>query len=112
MTASGDTLQNQNRSWQWHRTQVVEQALQSSRVAHIVAVDLNLKKLERLSKENPQRLFLVLGDVSQSSTSAKAVETATQQAGRVNSLMLNAAIVKRTGPFPTLTVADWRKPST
>ncbi|EXJ53327.1 uncharacterized protein A1O5_13449 [Cladophialophora psammophila CBS 110553] len=88
---------------------MVKQLLASQKVSHVVAVDLNVEKLEKLRHDHAQKLFLVSGDVSQSSTSAQAVQTALDKAGRINTLILNAAIVKPIGPFPQLALADWKK---
>lgn len=78
-------------------------------MSHVIAVDLNVSNLEELQQQHAEKLFLVAGDVSQSSTSARAVETAMDKAGRINTLILNAAIVKPIGPFPKLAIADWKK---
>ncbi|KIW87268.1 uncharacterized protein Z519_12171 [Cladophialophora bantiana CBS 173.52] len=88
---------------------MVKQLVASQKVSHVVAVDLNVENLEKLRQDHAQKLFLVSGDVSQSSTSALAVQTALDKAGRINTLILNAAIVKPIGPFPQLALADWKK---
>lgn len=37
------------------------------------------------------------------------MEAAIKYGGHINSLILNAAIVKPIGPFPTLAIDDWKK---
>ncbi|CAG1969201.1 unnamed protein product [Fusarium graminearum] len=81
----------------------------SSRVSHVVAVDLDTEKLRALKASYPDKLHLVKGDVSQESTNVEAVETAIRQGKRLTSLILNAATFKPLGPFPRLSLVHWKR---
>ncbi|KIW19439.1 hypothetical protein PV08_00011 [Exophiala spinifera] len=88
---------------------MIQLLMKSAKVSHVVAVDLNIDKLKAIQKEHPEKVSLVTGDVSKTSTSIEAVETAVKQGGHLNSLILNAAMVRPTGYLPKLVVNDWRK---
>jgi NADP-dependent 3-hydroxy acid dehydrogenase YdfG len=78
-------------------------------MSHVVGVDLNTTKLEQLHSSFPHELSYLAGDVSQSSTSAAAVQMALQKGGRVDSLILNAANIHPMGPFAKLELKAWKK---
>lgn len=88
---------------------ITKQLLDSSNVSCVVAVDLNLGKLESLREKYQDRLRLVAGDVAESSTNLKAVEVAVQHGGHIHALVLNAAIISPIGPLPRTPVSEWKK---
>ncbi|KIV90519.1 hypothetical protein PV10_07816 [Exophiala mesophila] len=83
--------------------------LKSAKVAHIVAVDLQTRQLEILEKDSAGRLHILQGDVTQNKTNEHAVQLAVEKGGQINSIILNAAVVRPIGPLATLALDDWKK---
>lgn len=86
-----------------------QQLLASGHVAHVVAVDTDDKLLKEFQEQHAERLHIVVGDVSHSTTNERAVQTALQHGGRIDSLVLNAATVDPIGTLPGGALADWKK---
>jgi NADP-dependent 3-hydroxy acid dehydrogenase YdfG len=78
-------------------------------VALVVAMDRNCQQLKNLLPEHSRRLEIVLGDISKRSTSNEAVEKAISRAGRVDCIILNAAIQQPVGRITETTVEDWKR---
>lgn len=73
----------------------------------IVGVDIKTAELEKLlPSEN--RLAIVQGDVSERATNQTAVETAIQRGGKLDCIILNAAILRPVGPAAVTKVEDWK----
>ncbi|KAF5625176.1 uncharacterized protein FTJAE_10073 [Fusarium tjaetaba] len=88
--------------------EIVKKLLNSPTVSHVVAVDLKAEKLELIQGDYPQKLHIVVGDVSQENTNIQAVETAIRHGGRLTTLILNAATFRPLGAFPTLSLESWK----
>ena len=88
---------------------ITEGLLKSAKVAHIVAVDLQTRQLETLEKDSAGRLHILQGDVTQNKTNERAVQLAVEKGGQVNSIILNAAVVRPIGPLAKLALDDWKK---
>jgi NADP-dependent 3-hydroxy acid dehydrogenase YdfG len=77
--------------------------------ARVVGVDLSTARLSDLKARYDAQLEIVTGDVGERSTSAQAVEIATTKFGRLDSIILNAAILAPVGPAADTDVEGWRK---
>jgi NAD(P)-dependent dehydrogenase (short-subunit alcohol dehydrogenase family) len=88
---------------------VTKQLLALSSVALVVAIDINANLLEALLPEHTSRLEIVVGDISKRATSEQAIEKAISRAGRLDCIILNAAIQKPVGPIIETRVEDWQK---
>lgn len=88
---------------------ITQQLLGSDTVSCVVAVDLSVGNLKPLLEKHQGRLYLVAGDVAESSTNLKAVEMAVQHGGHINALILNAAIITPIGSVSKTPVNEWKK---
>ncbi|KEF51202.1 uncharacterized protein A1O9_12705 [Exophiala aquamarina CBS 119918] len=74
----------------------------------IFAVDVLSENLEELQKSQP-RLEIVLGDVSQRSTSEKLLERIHARDCRLETLILNAGVLKPIGPIVEVDVDQFKR---
>jgi NAD(P)-dependent dehydrogenase (short-subunit alcohol dehydrogenase family) len=75
----------------------------------VIGVDIDTAALERLLPSHQDRLVTVQGDVSDRSTSERAVQTAIQRTSRLDSVILNAAILKPIGRVADSSTDAWKK---
>jgi NAD(P)-dependent dehydrogenase (short-subunit alcohol dehydrogenase family) len=87
----------------------VKLLLADSRVALVVAVDLQTDQLEELAAQGGSRLHIVQGDVSQRQTNKDAVEAAVHRTGTLEAVVLNAGILGPVSPVTEGDVDGWKK---
>ena len=83
----------------------------SSKISHIFAVDLVVEALELLQAEASGKLTVMQGDISPDSgmeMNRKLVEAAVERFGRINAILLNAAMVKPLGRINQTPLKDWK----
>jgi NAD(P)-dependent dehydrogenase (short-subunit alcohol dehydrogenase family) len=74
----------------------------------IGAVDIAAADLKRSYASHARRVALIEGDVAEEQTARDAVNTVTEEFGRLDALVCNAGIMIRK-PLKSLTLADWRR---
>lgn len=77
--------------------------------ALVVAVDIDTTNLEPLISQNKNRVEIVQGSVADRSTSDRAVEYAISLHGRLDTIILNAGILRPQGPLIDTKVDDWKQ---
>ncbi len=76
----------------------------------VVVVARTEAPLEALAnKYGSDRVDFVVGDITDSSTSEKAVELAISKFGQLNSIIANAGVLKPVGPIESTSVDDWKR---
>jgi NADP-dependent 3-hydroxy acid dehydrogenase YdfG len=75
----------------------------------VVAVDLQDNHLQTLLPQHSDRLEIIIGDISQRTTSEKGVNAATSRVGRLDAIILNAGIQTPVGSLLTVDVNFWKK---
>ncbi|KAH6668435.1 hypothetical protein B0J14DRAFT_675170 [Halenospora varia] len=88
---------------------IVRGLLDDARTSLIVAVDLIATSLEPLRTKSRSRLEIIIGDVSDRSTSERAVERAISLRGQLDTIILNAGILRPSGPLVQTKVDDWKR---
>ncbi|KAH6668413.1 hypothetical protein B0J14DRAFT_641961 [Halenospora varia] len=83
--------------------------LQDTKTSLVVAVDLVTTNLEPFRLQGESRLEIVTGDVTDPSTSERAVGRAISLRGRLDTIILNAGILRPAGPLLQTKVDDWKK---
>ena len=83
--------------------------LQAPAETLVIAVDLNGQQLYELQPTTGKRLEIIVGDVSQRSTSEQAIKRALSCSGHLDSLILNAGILAPVGPIAETNVDEWKK---
>ncbi|OQV01807.1 hypothetical protein CLAIMM_07099 [Cladophialophora immunda] len=78
-------------------------------VSLVVGVDIKTSELEALATSYAQRLLVVQGDIANRSTNQNAIETATRQRGKIDCIILNAAILRPVGPIADTPIEDWKR---
>ncbi|KAK4946327.1 hypothetical protein LTR10_014525 [Elasticomyces elasticus] len=73
----------------------------------VIAVDVNTKELEALLPAHQDRLAVIEGDVSDRSTNQRAIETAVSRRGKLDSVILNAGMLRPVGPAADTNVEEW-----
>ncbi|KAF4439157.1 hypothetical protein FACUT_4339 [Fusarium acutatum] len=86
----------------------VKKLLASTKVAHVLVIDINVSNLATLAQQYPKKLHIVCGDVTKQSDSLKAVKTLIEKAGSISDLILNAGTFKPVGELPTITIEAWK----
>jgi NAD(P)-dependent dehydrogenase (short-subunit alcohol dehydrogenase family) len=74
-----------------------------------VGIDVKTSEIESLLEKHQDRLAVIQGDVSDRATSERAVETALNRTGRLDVLILNAAILSPIGPAAATKVEEWKR---
>lgn len=88
---------------------IVQQLLdQTDAGTLVVGVDIVGHRLEKLQLSAPEKLEIIIGDVAQRSTSEKAVQVALDRTGRIDTLILNAGILRPVGAIATTPVEQWK----
>lgn len=64
--------------------------------------------LKRLKAEYPDRLIIVLGDVSQDDVNARAVKTAIETWGSIDGIILNAGTLDPLVTIVNASISDWQ----
>ena len=76
----------------------------------VVVVARTEAPLEALAnKYGSDRVDFVVGDITDSSTSEKAVELAISKFGQLNSIIANAGVLEPVGPIESTSVDDWKR---
>lgn len=75
----------------------------------IIGVDLADEQLKHLRSSSPDKFDYVTGDISQRSTSEKAVALAKERSGRLDALVLNAGILRPVGLVADISVDEMKK---
>ena len=76
----------------------------------VVVVARTQAPLEALTnKYGSDRVDFVVGDITDSSTSEKAVELAISKFGQLNSIIANAGVLEPVGPIESTSVDDWKR---
>ncbi|EEQ42729.1 conserved hypothetical protein [Candida albicans WO-1] len=76
----------------------------------VVVVARTEAPLEALAnKYGSDRVDFVVGDITDSSTSEKAVESAISKFGQLNSIIANAGVLEPVGPIESTSVDDWKR---
>jgi NAD(P)-dependent dehydrogenase (short-subunit alcohol dehydrogenase family) len=88
---------------------IVTQLLAQPSVSLVVGVDVVTSQLEALLEGHSGRLSIVQGDVSLRATSERAVQEALSRKGRLDSIILNAAILNPLGRAAETSVDDWKR---
>lgn len=88
---------------------IVKGLLDDARTSLIVAVDLIATNLEPLCTKSGGRLEIIIGDVSDRSTSERAVERVISLRGQLDTIILNAGILRPAGPLVQTKVDDWKR---
>jgi NAD(P)-dependent dehydrogenase (short-subunit alcohol dehydrogenase family) len=89
---------------------IVNQLLsQSGQSTFIIAVDLQNEQLERLKSSSPEKFDFVSGDISVRSTSENIVALAKERTGRLDTLILNAGVLRPVGPIADISVEKFKK---
>jgi len=83
--------------------------LSTEPTARVVAVDINGENLKPLRMQYPDKLEVIVGDISQRTTSEQAVEAAISKFGHLDAIVLNAAVLSPVGPIATAKVDEWKK---
>lgn len=78
-------------------------------ISLVVAVDINLSGLKASVGEYEKRLVLVEGDITDRATSERAVSQAVAIGGHLNSIILNAGILRPVGEVSQTEVSDWKR---
>ncbi|OAL45656.1 NAD(P)-binding protein [Pyrenochaeta sp. DS3sAY3a] len=89
--------------------EIVNALLSNPALALVIGVDINTDALERLLLSHQDRLVTIQGDVSDRSTSERAVQAAIDRTNRLDSVILNAAILKPIGPVADTSIDAWKK---
>ncbi|OAP56473.1 hypothetical protein AYL99_09652 [Fonsecaea erecta] len=87
---------------------LTKQLLARDTVSLVVGVDIKTSELETLAISHAQRLSVVQGDVARRSTNTGAVNAAIQQRGKLDCIILNAAILRPVGPIADTPVQEWK----
>lgn len=87
---------------------IVNHLLKISKVALVVAVDIQTQHLDEVVSQSGSRLRIVKGDVSEPETSEQAVQAAISQTGRLNAVILNAGILGPISPVINGDVDKWK----
>jgi NAD(P)-dependent dehydrogenase (short-subunit alcohol dehydrogenase family) len=88
---------------------IVNLLLSDPHVALVVAVDLITAPLVPVRSQHGDRIELIQGDVSERSTSEAAISTALSKLGRIDAIILNAAVL---GPISSIAdgdVVEWKR---
>ena len=88
---------------------IVQRLLEHQAVSLVVAVDVAVAELEALRRSNPSRLVVVAGDVSQRLVNYTAIEIAIQSKGKLDCIILNAAVLCPVGPVAEISIEDWKR---
>ena len=88
---------------------MVKILLANSQSSLVIGVDVKTSELEVLMESNPDRLAIIQGDVSDRSVNQRAVETAANRRGKLDSMILNAGILRPVGPAAETAVAEWKQ---
>ncbi|KAL1580686.1 short chain dehydrogenase [Candida albicans] len=76
----------------------------------VVVVARTEAPLEALAnKYGSDRVDFVVGDITDSSTSEKAVKSAISKFGQLNSIIANAGVLEPVGPIESTSVDDWKR---
>lgn len=76
----------------------------------VVVVARTQAPLEALTnKYGSDRVDFVVGDITDSSTSEKAVKLAISKFGQLNSIIANAGVLEPVGPIESTSVDDWKR---
>ncbi|KTW28025.1 hypothetical protein T552_01887 [Pneumocystis carinii B80] len=87
---------------------VVEELLKSYEYTFVVAVVRCRSSLATLQEKYESRIAVVEGDLKDEKTSVDSVNTAIQRFGRLDSLILNAAVVEPIGKIADIDVESWK----
>lgn len=82
-----------------------------SKYAHtkVIAIARSGDKLKELVKQyGDDRIGIVVGDVTKSSTSTEAIKLAKDKFGQINSLILNAGVLDPVGKIDEVKVEQWK----
>lgn len=75
----------------------------------MIAIARSGDKLQQLvDNYGDERVGIVVGDVTQSATSAEAIKLAKTKFGHINSLILNAGVLDPVGKIDEITVDQWK----
>lgn len=88
---------------------IVKLLLLDPRVAFVIAVDIQTRRLETFNEQHGLRLRIVNGDVSKRETSEEAVQAAVNQTGHLDALILNAGILGPISPISDGDVDEWKR---
>ncbi|ETN36193.1 uncharacterized protein HMPREF1541_08470 [Cyphellophora europaea CBS 101466] len=88
---------------------IVKGLLEAQTVSLVVAVDLAIDELQVLASSRPGKLVAVSGDVSDRLVNKKAIDTVIRTRGKLDSLILNAAVLRPVGPTAEINVEEWKR---
>lgn len=89
---------------------IVSQLLsQSGPSTFIIGADLQNEQLERMKSSSPDTFDFISGDISQRSTSEKIVALAKERTGRLDTLILNAGVLRPVGLVADVSVEEFKK---
>ncbi|KAL6229008.1 hypothetical protein BDW75DRAFT_225838 [Aspergillus navahoensis] len=89
---------------------IVKQLLsQSGPGTLIIGVDMADEQLKLLKSSSPDKFDHVTGDISQRSTSEKTVALAKERSGRLDTLVLNAGVLRPVGLVADISVDELKK---
>lgn len=75
----------------------------------IIGVDLVDEQLKLLKASSPDKFDHVVGDISQRSTSERIVALAKERSGRLDTLVLNAGVLRPVGLVADINVDELKK---
>ncbi|KAH6714899.1 hypothetical protein BKA61DRAFT_481022 [Leptodontidium sp. MPI-SDFR-AT-0119] len=75
----------------------------------VVGIDISTSELEPLLESHSNRLSIVKGNISSRPTSERAITEALDRGRKLDSIILNAAILKPIGPAAETSVDDWKR---
>src|SRR6266511_11310 len=88
---------------------IVKLLLSDPKVSLVVAVDVKTGQLVPIRSQHGDRFEIIHGDVSHRSTSEAAVGRAIAKGGRLDAIILNAAILGPISPVAEGDVGEWKK---
>lgn len=88
---------------------IVKGLLEAEAVSLVVAVDLVIDKLEVLAHSRPHKLVALSGDASNRLVNQKAIAVAIQTRGKLDCIILNAAVLRPVGHMTEINVEDWKR---